>query len=103
MPTSCGTPAKGAAGYLNPEPFAAALGDLDGGEFAALDLVQDGLAGDAERLGGLVERQPAVGDVGHEAGAGLVGSAGSRPSRSQRRIVDVETPSSLAACSIVTI
>ena len=37
--------------------------DVDGGEFAALDLVQHGLAGDAERLGGLVERQPAVGGM----------------------------------------
>ena len=41
------------AGYLNPEPFAAAAGDLDGVQFAALDLVQNGLAGAAELLGGL--------------------------------------------------
>ena len=32
-------------------------------QLAALDLVQHGLAGDAERLGGLGERQPAVGRV----------------------------------------
>ena len=44
------------AGDLDPEAFAASLGDLDGVEFAALDLVQHGLAGDAEAFGGLVER-----------------------------------------------
>lgn len=60
---------NGAAGYLNPEAFAAAVGDLDGGELSALDPVQDGLAGDAERFGGGVERQVAVRD---EAGADLV-------------------------------
>ena len=38
-------------------------------EFAALDLMQHGLAGAAERAGGVGEREIAVGDVGHEAGA----------------------------------
>ena len=42
-------------------------------QFAALDLVQHGLAGAAERLGGVGEREIAVGDVGHEAGADVVG------------------------------
>ena len=64
-----------AAGYLNSEAFSSALGDLDGSELAALDLVQDGLAGDAERLGCGIERYVAVGDVGDEAGADLVGQA----------------------------
>ena len=40
---------------LDTEPFAASLGEVDGGEFAALDLVQHGLAGDAEAGGGLAE------------------------------------------------
>jgi hypothetical protein len=48
---------------------------LDGGELAALDLVQHGLAGHAECLGGLGERHEAVGDVGDEARADVVGDA----------------------------
>jgi hypothetical protein len=40
---------------LDTESFAASLGEVDGGEFAALDLVQHGLAGDAEAGGGLAE------------------------------------------------
>ena len=39
----------------------------------ALDLMQHGLAGEAEVLGCLVERQVPVGDVGHELGADLIG------------------------------
>ena len=46
---------------LDTEAFAASLGEVDGVEFAALDLVQHGLAGDAEAGGGLAEGQPAVG------------------------------------------
>ena len=42
-------------------------------EFAALDLMQHGLAGAAERAGGVGEREIAVGDVGHEARADVVG------------------------------
>src|SRR2546423_1276924 len=49
---------------LDTEPFAASAGEVDGGEFAALDLVQHGLAGDAEAGGGLAEGQPAVGGLG---------------------------------------
>ena len=49
---------------LDTEPFAASLGEVDGVEFAALDLVQHGLAGDAEAGGGLAEGQPAVGGLG---------------------------------------
>src|SRR6266700_739820 len=49
---------------LDAESFAAAAGEVDGVEFAALDLVQHGLAGDAEAGGGLAEGQPAVGGLG---------------------------------------
>ena len=37
--------------------------------------MQHGLAGDAEALGGLGERHETVGNLGHEAGADLVGQA----------------------------
>jgi hypothetical protein len=37
---------------------------VDGLQFAALDLVQHGLSGDAEGFGGLVESQPALGRLG---------------------------------------
>ncbi len=57
---------------LDTEPFAASLGEVDGVEFAALDLVQHGLAGDAEVGGGLAEGQPAVGGPGPEAVAELL-------------------------------
>ena len=40
---------------LDTEPFAASLGEVDGVEFAALDLVQHGLAGDTEVAGGLAK------------------------------------------------
>ena len=46
---------------LDTRAFAASLGEVDGVEFAALDVVQHGLAGDAEAGGGLAEGQPAVG------------------------------------------
>jgi hypothetical protein len=49
---------------LDAQAFAAAAVDVDGLQFAALDLVQHGLAGDAEGLCGLAEGQPAVGDRG---------------------------------------
>ncbi len=49
---------------LDAESFAASAGEVDGVEFAALDLVQHGLAGDAEAGGGLAEGQPAVGGLG---------------------------------------
>jgi len=57
---------------LDTEPFAASLGEVDGGEFAALDLVQHGLAGDAEAGGGLAEGQPAVGCLGPDPVAELL-------------------------------
>jgi hypothetical protein len=48
---------------LDTQAFSASAVDVDCGEFAALDLVQHGLAGHAEGFGGGVEGQPAVGDV----------------------------------------
>jgi hypothetical protein len=44
-----------AASDLDTQAFAASPGEVDGVEFAALDLVQHGLAGDAEVAGGLAE------------------------------------------------
>jgi hypothetical protein len=49
---------------LDTEPFAAPGADVDGGELAALDLVQHGLAGHAENPGGPVEGQPSGGASG---------------------------------------
>ena len=45
---------------LDTEPFAASAVDVHGLQFAALDLVQHGLSGDAECRGGLVEAEPAL-------------------------------------------
>ena len=49
--------------HLDTQAFSASGGHVDGGELAALDLVQHGLAGDAEHFGGMFQGQPAVGDV----------------------------------------
>src|SRR5258705_11550128 len=49
---------------LDTEPFPASAVDVDGLQFAALDLVQHGLSGNAKRHGGLVETEPAVGNLG---------------------------------------
>src|SRR5271165_2084253 len=57
---------------LDTESFAASLGEVDGVEFAALDFVQHGLAGDAEAGGGLAEGQPAVGGLGPDPVAELL-------------------------------
>ncbi len=57
---------------LDTESFAASLGEVDGVELAALDLVQHGLAGDAEAGGGLAEGQPAVGGLGPDPVAELL-------------------------------
>jgi hypothetical protein len=57
---------------LDTQAFAAPAGEVDGVEFAALDLVQHGLAGDAEVAGGLAEWQPAVGCLGPDAVAELL-------------------------------
>ena len=61
-----------AASDLDAQAFAASLGEVDGVELAALDLVQHGLAGDAEVAGGLAEGQPAVGCLGPDAVAELL-------------------------------
>jgi hypothetical protein len=85
-----------------------------GGELAAFDLVQHSLAGDAERLGGPGERQPALGGPLADAVAEVacepdlpgrpevICSPVMNPSRSQRCTVAVEMPSSLAAFATVT-
>src|ERR1039457_4472094 len=57
---------------LDTEPFAASAGEVDGGELAALDLVQHGLAGDAVAGGGLAEGQLAVGCLGPDPVAELL-------------------------------
>jgi len=57
---------------LDTQAFAASLGEVDGVELAALDLVQYGLAGDAEVAGGLAKGQPAVGCLGPDAVAELL-------------------------------
>src|SRR3954447_21726482 len=64
---------QGGGGDLDSEPFALALGDVDGVELAALDLVQHGLAGAAEHPGGVLERQVVGRNVGDEARADVVG------------------------------
>ena len=51
---------------LDTQAFAASAVDMDGLQFAALDLVQHGLSGDAECFGGLVEAEPAVGYLGSD-------------------------------------
>jgi len=49
---------------VDTQAFAASAVDVDGIQFAALDLVQHGLSGDAEGFGGVVESQPALGCPG---------------------------------------
>jgi hypothetical protein len=85
-----------AASDLDTQAFAASLGEVDGVELAALDLVQHGLAGDAEVAGGVAEEKPTVGCLGPDAVAGLLvdadlpGAPGvscspvTKPSRSHR-------------------
>src|SRR5258708_12688612 len=51
---------------LDTEPFAASAVDVDGLQFAALDLVQHGLSGESECRCGLVEAEPAVGNLGSD-------------------------------------
>ena len=94
-------------------PFRRPLVTWTACKLAALDLVQNGLAGAPEPLGGLVQRQVAVGNVGHEPGADLVGQPDpprrvrggllARQQAGAQPPVDrgVVTPSSPAACSIV--
>jgi hypothetical protein len=58
--------------YLDTQALPAALGDLDCVELAALDLVQHGLAGDPEDLGGCGECDPAGRGLGCDAVAELL-------------------------------
>ena len=51
---------------LNPQACPPSADDLDGVQFAALDLMQNGLSRAAEPLRGLIERQVIVRDVWHE-------------------------------------
>jgi len=54
-------------------PLRASTADVDSLEFTTLDLMFFSVAADAENLGGFVESNPAVGDLGHDAVAdGLV-------------------------------
>ena len=48
---------------LDTQAFPASGAGEDGAELATLDLMQNGLAGDAEGSGGVVEGEPAVGGV----------------------------------------
>lgn len=58
---------------LDAQAFSASAVDVDGLQFAALDLVQHGLSGNAEGFGGLVESEPTLGRLGLDSVAqGLV-------------------------------
>jgi hypothetical protein len=61
--------------WLDTQAFPASGADVDGAEFAAVDTLQQGLAGDAVGEGGLQHGQPAVGGVLDEQRAELVGEA----------------------------
>ena len=58
---------------LDTQAFPASGADVDGAEFAALDTLHDGLAGDAVGEGGLQHGEPAVGGVVGEQGADVGG------------------------------
>ena len=60
-------------GHLDSQALSSSAEDLEGVKLAALDLMQNGLAGGYEPLCGFGQRQVVVGDVGHEPGADLVG------------------------------
>ena len=99
---------------LDTQAFAASAVDVDGLQFAALDLVQHGLSGDAKGFGGFVEAEPAVGDLGSDPVAeGLVDAdapgcargdlfAVMKPSRIQRYRVILATPRIFSAAVMVT-
>jgi hypothetical protein len=50
--------------YIDAQAFSSSLVDVDGVEFASLDLMQHSLAGDPEDLGGVREPYPALRDGG---------------------------------------
>ena len=63
----------GLVGNLDSEAVSLSVGDLNGVQLDAVGLVQDGLSGDPETLGGLVERWVSVGYVEDESMADVVG------------------------------
>jgi hypothetical protein len=88
---------------LDTQAFAASLGEVDGVELAALDLVQHGLAGDAEVGGGLAEGQPAVGCLGPDAVTELLVDADLPGCSGGELLADAEpatsTPPAKVVCS----
>ena len=60
-PISCVEQSRLVGFYLDTQAFAASAVEVDGLQLAALDLVQHGLAADAEGFGSLVEVEPAFG------------------------------------------
>jgi hypothetical protein len=50
--------------YVDAQAFSSSLVDVDGVEFASLDLVHHGLAGEFEDLGGIGEAYPSLGNGG---------------------------------------
>ena len=97
------------------QAFSASGADVDGLQLAALDTLQYGLAGDAEREGGLEHGEPAVGGVCRRTGArsslvrrmrqgapGVICSPAMNPSLSQRCRVDGASPRSPAARATVS-
>ena len=73
-------------GHLDSEARLASSVDVDGAQLAALDTLQDGLAGDAQRLHRRAHRQPAGRRVLGEASAELVGQA-NLPGRAWRELL----------------
>ena len=63
------------AGNLDAEPFPASLRDFDRSPLAALDLMQHGLASDAEPFRGLIEPNEAVGNIRDEPAPGVFGES----------------------------
>src|SRR5262250_3329502 len=61
--------------YFDTQAFLFAAHDMDGGEFAALDTLQYGLARDAERAHCLAHRQEVLGGITVEAILELFGEA----------------------------
>ena len=96
------------------QAFSSSVADVDGLQLAALDTLQHGLAGNAERDGGFEHRQPAFGGFFDEpwrswsltrirqGAPGVSCSPAMNPSLSQRWMVDGATPRISAAREIGT-
>src|ERR1019366_7049686 len=70
--------------YVYSQSFSPSLVDLDGFQFAALDLMQHGLASHAEGLGNVGQPQPALGNLGGQPVThGLVDADPPRGSRGE--------------------